>query len=596
MQPAQSHIQNTFKGRQDFTVSSNSFNTSNSSNNMASNAKNHQAIHSHPPSRVNMITGLSQETPSTNAPSSTNHDKNVQERLMKKIRKRLKENIPESGFQHKPYIFSEEDFKIKMAAYLALNDRETHVNTVDDFPTDPDAQRHLVQEIVEAMLNMDKNTLIDPEAKLPLARIKKLSPFELDLMAWNVLIETRDVHNGKVSLPSWGKDWPWEDFSSFSERFEAVKKALYHCKAMVSSLFDDKFAKRLPLNPTAEFSRKNSNKTLNGKRKKNLELEKGAKQNEFVPSNLRQISPDSVLSTGHRSFPPQSQQASSVRPGHKRRRINPQATKTGHDSYSVDQNTALSTNLCGQPQSGLNPLTDMTQFPVQDETGCGTNKTGFAQQSTPNTGSMLESPYSFQAQQERLEGVSDSNVTEQSLPANNFQQWFDETFGFPNQEVQQAMVDNLDPGLFDVTQVNPASNEQQPSEGDYPNDIDFGNMEDFQGGQKTLDDILDQSFGDSIQPSTTYHQQESMPASLTSQNLYQSSRQGLNSPLEQQAPKQPSDQDKAMHEDSHRSNSINDPLSNEELARLFNTPDYFDLELGEWKDEHGETMDFSSFW
>ncbi|KUI61607.1 hypothetical protein VP1G_08774 [Cytospora mali] len=596
MPPAQSQIQNTSKGRQDFTMSTNSLDTSNSSNNLAPNATNQQAIHSHPPSRVNLITGVSQQTPSTNTPSSTQYDKDVQERLMKKIKKSLKENIPESGFQHKPYIFSEQDFKMKMAAYLALNDRETHVDTLDDFPIDPDVQRHLVQEIVEAMLNMDKNTLIDPEAKLPLARIKKLSPFELDLMAWNVLIETRDIHNGKVSLPSWGKDWPWEDFSSFSERFDAVKKALYHCKAMVSSLFDDKFAKRLPLNPTAEFSRKNSNKTLNGKRKKYFELEKDAIQNESVPWNLRQTPPDSVLSTGHRSFSPQFQQASSVRPGHKRRRIEPQATKTGHDAFSVDQNTAFSTNLCGQPQSAPNPLKDMTQFPVQDETGSGTNKSGLTQQSAPNTGSMLESPYSFQAQQERLEGVIDSNGTEQSLPANNIQQWFDETFGFPNQEVQQAMDSNLDPGLFDATQVNPASNEQQPGQGDFPNDIDFGNMENLQEGQKTLGAILDQSFGHSIQPSTTYHQQESMPASSTSQNLYQSSRQDLNSPLEQQALKQPSDQDKAMHEGSHRSNSINDPLSSEELKRLFNMPDYFDLELGELEDEHGETMDFSSFW
>lgn len=132
---------------------------------------------------------------------------------MSHIRKRLEENIPEIGFEYKPYVFSEDDFRMKMAAYLALNDRETPVNTLDDFPTDPEIQRQLVREIVEAMLNREKETLIDPEAKLPLARIKKLSPFELDLMAWNVLFETRDVHRGKISLPFWGKDWKWEELS-----------------------------------------------------------------------------------------------------------------------------------------------------------------------------------------------------------------------------------------------------------------------------------------------------------------------------------------------------------------------------------------------
>ncbi|ROV90678.1 hypothetical protein VPNG_10101 [Cytospora leucostoma] len=438
-----------------------------------------------PPNTGRMIGDHFQQNLPTRAPSPTNHSAAVQKKLMGHIRQRMEERIPEHGFRYKPYIFSENDFIMKMKAYLALNDQEEPVGSFDDFPADPETQRRLAQEIVEAMLNREKHSLMDPEARIPLARINKLSPFEIDLMAWNVLFETRDVHRGKISLPSWGKDWPREEFSSFSERFEAVKKTLYHCKAMVSSLFDEIFAKRLPLNPTAEFSRKNSNKRLNGKRKRDLEIAKGAKQDGFVPSYLRKTpTPESAKSTSCCSVgrpPPSARKTSMGIPDLKRRRADPKGIEAGHNLFDITQNSTYFADIFEQPQSGQILLTDS----VKDCTGqnevpneiahCKTEQSSI-QQAQSSMVSISGSPCGFQAQHGELEHLGDRNAAQQRLSANSPQTWFNETI---------TIGSGLNPGneTSDTTHFNLFDNQRWTGGVYLPNETSVDNMEPFQGGQ-----------------------------------------------------------------------------------------------------------------
>lgn len=183
--------------------------------------------------------------------------------LAHEIRGLLKEPFPEPGTK-KLYIHSEADFRVKMGAYLSLCDQDQSPQDLNDFPSDMETQRSLVQQLVEAMTNLNAD---DKDARIPVGRIKKLSPFEFHLMAWALLLEIRDVQRGSVSIPRWGKDWGREECGSFYERFEMVKSVLYNRKTAVSSLFDYSFVKRLALDPTSELSRKKTNKALNWKRK-----------------------------------------------------------------------------------------------------------------------------------------------------------------------------------------------------------------------------------------------------------------------------------------------------------------------------------------
>ncbi|ROV93212.1 hypothetical protein VMCG_08691 [Cytospora schulzeri] len=570
---ATNQIQNTAKSPQNYNVPATGH--GNLSNMAFSNLAAHPSTGSMTNSRVH------QNLPHT--PSAPNYNRAVQQRLMGDIRKRLEECIPESGFQYKPYVFSEYDFQVKMAAYVALNNRETPVNTLDDFPADPETQRCLVREIVEAMLNMDKNTLIDPEARLPVARIKKLSPFELDLMAWNVLIETRDANRGTISLPSWGKDWPWEEFPSFSARFQAVRKALYHCKAMVSSLFDEVFAKRLPLNPTAEFSRKSSNKKLNGKRKRDLEFAKGAKKDGFVPSNARQrldksVPPTNDWTSGPVCTPIITQRGSSANTQHKRRNTNKQVIEADHGLFNLEQDVASLADCLEQPLFEQNLTKDHFHRPTPAEIASGTDEFALNRQSTSDTGPTLASPFILRTERGRTKGIGNTKATHHSLPANDLHQWIDNTAAdISNQETQQA-IDCLDPELFKTAQVNP--------------EVNIGNMESFQWGQKTSNSIIVRPFTNAMQPTVQCGQKETMPVIS---KLHQASEKDVSTPLQIHLPQYHSKHVQEMHGDSLPMRNIDCSASSEDLEQLLNMPEFFDPELGVWKGQNGETTDFSRF-
>lgn len=237
-------------------------------------------------------TQFAQDPIASRMATSQQHNQSVL--LVDQIKQCLREPFPEPNSTPRIYIHNEQDFAVKMQAYRSLCDQD-HLEAelgqeLNDFPTDVETQRQLVQQLVEAMTNMNAQ---DKDAKIPVGRIKKLSPIEFNLMAWAVLLEIRDIQRGQIFLPRWGKEWEWQECHSFYDRFELVRSALHSHKTIVSSLFDYPFVKRLALHPTAELERKKCNKILNRKRKQDLAIARKLKlQQQAAQSTSRPARPN----------------------------------------------------------------------------------------------------------------------------------------------------------------------------------------------------------------------------------------------------------------------------------------------------------------
>ncbi|KAJ0108458.1 hypothetical protein J7T55_002062 [Diaporthe amygdali] len=190
------------------------------------------------------------------------------------VHKKLQDKIPghmfdveskgDPVYQFENTILDEDDFKAKWAAYQSLSDQPQDPVAADDFPLDTETQQDLVKKLVQAMLSLDAAR--DKRTKKPINRIKKLSLWELELMAWAVLYEIRDIQHGTFSMPLWGKVWPPQKCPTFMDRYRKVEEALRMRKTNVSSLFDNSFRKRICLNPAAECGLKKFNHNLNKKK------------------------------------------------------------------------------------------------------------------------------------------------------------------------------------------------------------------------------------------------------------------------------------------------------------------------------------------
>lgn len=76
-------------------------------------------------------------------------------------------------------ISDRDDFLVKRQAYLSRGNIDPQPH--HDFPQHAYGQRLLVREVVSAMLKRDDSTE-DGDSKVPLGRISRLSPVELEMM------------------------------------------------------------------------------------------------------------------------------------------------------------------------------------------------------------------------------------------------------------------------------------------------------------------------------------------------------------------------------------------------------------------------------
>ncbi|KAK4032512.1 hypothetical protein C8A01DRAFT_41033, partial [Parachaetomium inaequale] len=117
-----------------------------------------------------------------------------------------------------------EDCRELTRQYMLLNDKtgKADVPESNDFPEDKQAQKELARQLFEAILDVDPATADHMHSK----RIRTLSNFEVELLAWELLFATGRAQDGILGLAKWSpkSSQDYEKCENFRERFELVKE------------------------------------------------------------------------------------------------------------------------------------------------------------------------------------------------------------------------------------------------------------------------------------------------------------------------------------------------------------------------------------
>lgn len=143
---------------------------------------------------------LAPVTPMTSTPSQLIGNDQI-EAAAQQIESLLHKSAIDPEYMPATQIQGEADYKLKMQAYMTLCDGQVvHQDAVSDFPLDQQTQQKLVKDLITEMIYLGADCE-DANSKKSVNRLKKLSPFEFDLMAWKVLLECRDIQQGNFSMP-----------------------------------------------------------------------------------------------------------------------------------------------------------------------------------------------------------------------------------------------------------------------------------------------------------------------------------------------------------------------------------------------------------
>lgn len=196
---------------------------------------------------------------------------------------------------------SRAEFQAMDAAYRSLSNDdepdEQDENTqkrMNGYPVTDAQYAALVDELVAAI--MDFSNIVDKPMKRKTSSnttmsssavraIEGLATFEVQLLAWKILLAICDAHLGKHDIPFWTKVWKYNSYEDFRSRFKEICHAVRRSKALIKSILDSDipFVKRLAAGPRAEYRMKRENRQLNDKRsdeiqefKKKRKLEESA--------------------------------------------------------------------------------------------------------------------------------------------------------------------------------------------------------------------------------------------------------------------------------------------------------------------------------
>ncbi|KAK4446021.1 hypothetical protein QBC34DRAFT_428551 [Podospora aff. communis PSN243] len=113
------------------------------------------------------------------------------------------------------------------------------------------------------------DSILDDPKRCEVRRIKELDPLEVQLIAWAIVTQMRDVHLGLLNHPAFVKDKPiqLEAFARFEDRFVATMDACRRSKTMVHGILPAPFITRLVAAPIAELQFKQDNKANNDRKK-----------------------------------------------------------------------------------------------------------------------------------------------------------------------------------------------------------------------------------------------------------------------------------------------------------------------------------------
>jgi hypothetical protein len=229
-----------------------------------------------------------------------------------------------------------DDWRRAATDYIAFNDKKGKAagQTAEDFPEDDESRRALVRELFEAIVDFSdvadgpkpaasrarrasaaghEDQREDPQPlgdgpnlengeeeadegedgedhepqpapaaqgqarKEPphITRVKALSNFEVELIAFDLLLHIYRAQNGVISIANWmparlvGR---YEKCRNFRERFDIVKEGVRRYKLIVSSLMDTPYINRLAMCPRRETRVKASNKISNAQKTERVKL------------------------------------------------------------------------------------------------------------------------------------------------------------------------------------------------------------------------------------------------------------------------------------------------------------------------------------
>ncbi|KAK3502211.1 hypothetical protein B0T13DRAFT_523951 [Neurospora crassa] len=143
--------------------------------------------------------------------------------------------------------------------------------TADDFPDDPVTQCALVNQMVEAMQNMDDivdNFVDNPNENDAVRFVLSVPRKDLLEESWKLLGKAYDAQRGILDPDVFSPEIP-----NFITRWRLMMGTFRHCKAAVSDLFSVPFVQRYTANPVMELDTKVSNNHTNKMRKYNKEVQ-----------------------------------------------------------------------------------------------------------------------------------------------------------------------------------------------------------------------------------------------------------------------------------------------------------------------------------
>ncbi|KAK0641964.1 hypothetical protein B0T16DRAFT_461987 [Cercophora newfieldiana] len=175
-----------------------------------------------------------------------------------------------------PLITSREDLERLKKEHEAINDVAPTGSGKDDvdYPKTPEKEQEYVKQLFHAII--DFSNVVENATHIHLNRVRGMSDFEIQCIAWDLLIAIEDAHCGKLGFPArnWDNEWRYQEFDSFKARFDAVVAAVRRSKSIAYGGCPVSFVKRVASAPAKELAGKETNNSGNSTKRDQLKAGK----------------------------------------------------------------------------------------------------------------------------------------------------------------------------------------------------------------------------------------------------------------------------------------------------------------------------------
>lgn len=226
--------------------------------------------------------------------------KNMQSRVLEMMK-------PEN--RRKPVVINSlEEFLVMNAANKSLSSSDLNVR-MDGYPaTDPERVA-LVAQLTAAITDftdvVEKPVDENAGETTAVTTVRNLADYEVQLLAWKILIAVCDAHRGRRNIPSWPTRTVLlrKVYKSFGDRFRDVKEAVARSKGLVRNIMDSDvhYVRRLAEGPRNKLHSKKGD----WQARLTKSARKGTKSKETVDESSANDDGGGGNTTSERSHGPQ---------------------------------------------------------------------------------------------------------------------------------------------------------------------------------------------------------------------------------------------------------------------------------------------------